>query len=262
MHYTPYTILASTVKRKLMGKGVYICNRKQIFSVSRKEHYISKAVHKVPSGWGVGFEAVTAWRSSVVSLAAGRERQVSGCGCRYYNVHNSSFCWCLSCCAQLTLERRILLLKVCWKNNTARRTPTPWPESASELYRPSDHRLSAKIVSTFADRVCHVASVTDPYGHILGFLDWSRYFHVAPQLYLRGWVDPLPDPVLRKSDSAGKREHKKKLHGLSPRANYTDRATAACRRSDCQLLREHYEELIPFPFIVHDTTKTFYDLFF
>jgi hypothetical protein len=27
-----------------------------------------------------------------------------------------------------------------------------------------------------------------------------------------------------------------KLHGLSPRANFTDRATAACRRSDCQLL--------------------------
>jgi hypothetical protein len=30
---------------------------------------------------------------------------------------------------------------------------------------------------------------------------------------------------------------KKKLNGLSPRANYTDRATGACRRSDCQLLR-------------------------
>jgi hypothetical protein len=28
---------------------------------------------------------------------------------------------------------------------------------------------------------------------------------------------------------------KTKLHGLSPRANYTDRATATCRRSDCQL---------------------------
>jgi hypothetical protein len=28
-----------------------------------------------------------------------------------------------------------------------------------------------------------------------------------------------------------------KLHGLSPRANYTDQATAACQRSDCQLLR-------------------------
>jgi hypothetical protein len=30
---------------------------------------------------------------------------------------------------------------------------------------------------------------------------------------------------------------KTKLHGLSPRENYTDRATAACRRSDCQLVR-------------------------
>jgi hypothetical protein len=28
-----------------------------------------------------------------------------------------------------------------------------------------------------------------------------------------------------------------KLHGLSPRANYTGRATAASRRSDCQLLQ-------------------------
>jgi hypothetical protein len=30
--------------------------------------------------------------------------------------------------------------------------------------------------------------------------------------------------------------HKTKLCGLSPRANSTDRATAAYRRSDCQLL--------------------------
>jgi hypothetical protein len=30
---------------------------------------------------------------------------------------------------------------------------------------------------------------------------------------------------------------KNKLHGLSPRANYTDRATAPCRQSDCQFLR-------------------------
>jgi hypothetical protein len=35
----------------------------------------------------------------------------------------------------------------------------------------------------------------------------------------------------------GKTKKKKNFHGLSPRANYTDRATAACRRSDCQLLR-------------------------
>jgi hypothetical protein len=32
-----------------------------------------------------------------------------------------------------------------------------------------------------------------------------------------------------------KSNKKTKLHGLSPRANYTDRATASCRRSDCQL---------------------------
>jgi sulfur relay (sulfurtransferase) DsrC/TusE family protein len=49
------------------------------------------------------------------------------------------------------------------------KTKTPWSESASELYRPSDHRLSAKWLPTFADRGCHVVSVTDPYGRILGF---------------------------------------------------------------------------------------------
>jgi hypothetical protein len=53
-------------------------------------------------------------------------------------------------------------------------TITPWPESARELYRPSDRRLSAKLVPTFTDRGSHVVSVTDPYGRILGFLDRPR----------------------------------------------------------------------------------------
>jgi hypothetical protein len=52
---------------------------------------------------------------------------------------------------------------------------TPWCESASELYRPSVCRLSAKLVPTFADRGCHLVSVTGPHGHILGFLDRSCY---------------------------------------------------------------------------------------
>jgi hypothetical protein len=85
---------------------------------------------------------------------------------------------------------------------------TPWPESESELYRPRDRLLSAKLVPTFADRGCHVVSVTNPYGCILGSIDRSRYFsfQVAPQLYSRGWVDPVPDPLLlRKSGSAGNR---------------------------------------------------------
>jgi hypothetical protein len=61
---------------------------------------------------------------------------------------------------------------------------TPWPESTSAIYRPSDRLLSAKLVPTFAHRGCHVVSVTDPYGRNLGFLDRSCYFffQVAPQL--------------------------------------------------------------------------------
>jgi hypothetical protein len=83
---------------------------------------------------------------------------------------------------------------------------TSWPESASQLY--SDRRLSAKLVPTFATRGRHVVSVTDLYGRIHGFIDRSRYFlfQVAPYLYLPGWVDSVPDPLLlRKSGSAGNR---------------------------------------------------------
>jgi hypothetical protein len=82
----------------------------------------------------------------------------------------------------------------------------PRSESTSELYEPSHHRFWAKIVPTFSDRGCHVVGVTDPYGRILGFLDRSShfFFQVAPQLYSRGWVDPVPYPLLlRKSGSAG-----------------------------------------------------------
>jgi hypothetical protein len=55
---------------------------------------------------------------------------------------------------------------------------TPWSETASELYQPSDRRLSAKWLPTFADKGCHVVRVTDPYGRILGFLDRRRYFSI------------------------------------------------------------------------------------
>jgi hypothetical protein len=52
-----------------------------------------------------------------------------------------------------------------------------------------------------------VFSVTDPYGRIFDFLDRSRYFfQVAPQLYSRGRVEPVPDPLLlSKSGSVGNR---------------------------------------------------------
>jgi hypothetical protein len=86
-------------------------------------------------------------------------------------------------------------------------------------YRPSDRRLSEKLVPTFADTGCHVVSVTDSYCRILGFLDRSRYFlfQVAPQLYSRGWVHPVPDPLLlRKS---GKAENR------TPTSGYVARTT-------------------------------------
>jgi hypothetical protein len=44
---------------------------------------------------------------------------------------------------------------------------TSWLESARELYRPNECRLSVKLVTTFVDRVCCVVSVTDSYGRIL-----------------------------------------------------------------------------------------------
>jgi hypothetical protein len=53
-----------------------------------------------------------------------------------------------------------------------------------------------------------VVSVTDTYSRILGFIDRSSYFffQVAPQLYSRGWVHPVPDPLLlTKSGSAWNR---------------------------------------------------------
>jgi hypothetical protein len=76
-------------------------------------------------------------------------------------------------------------------NKNKQTKQTPWPDSMSKLNRPSVHRLSAKLVPTFADRRCHVVSVTDPYGRILDFLDRSHYFQVATRLYSWGWADPV-----------------------------------------------------------------------
>jgi hypothetical protein len=64
------------------------------------------------------------------------------------------------------------------------------------------------LVGKVIANLCYVVSVTDPHARILGFFDRSRYFffQVAPQLYSRDWVDPIPDPLLlRKSYSAGNR---------------------------------------------------------
>jgi hypothetical protein len=94
-----------------------------------------------------------------------------------------------------------------WEGFPNKKKP-PWSSSTSELYRPSDRRMSAKLVPTFADRGCRVVSATDLHSRTFGFLDRSHYyfFQVAPQLYSQGWVDSVPDPLfLRKSGSPGNR---------------------------------------------------------
>jgi hypothetical protein len=47
--------------------------------------------------------------------------------------------------------------------------------------------LVGEVSANFYSRGCHVVSVMDPYGHILGFLDQNRYFfYQVAQLYPRG----------------------------------------------------------------------------
>jgi hypothetical protein len=68
-------------------------------------------------------------------------------------------------------------LKTLWLSTACYRDSfTLWPKSASELYGPNDRRLLAKLVPLFANRRCHVVSVTDPYGRILDFLDRSMFY--------------------------------------------------------------------------------------
>jgi hypothetical protein len=50
----------------------------------------------------------------------------------------------------------------------------------------------------FADGECHVVSVTDPYGPILGCLYRSHYYFLrtVPQLYSLGCEDPVTEALL------------------------------------------------------------------
>jgi hypothetical protein len=73
----------------------------------------------------------------------------------------------------------------------------------------SNHCLLAKLVPTSAHRgVSHSQRGRSPMAVIWSFLNWSLYFfiQVAPHLSSRGWMDPVPDPLLlRKPGSAGNR---------------------------------------------------------
>jgi hypothetical protein len=49
-------------------------------------------------------------------------------------------------------------------HTTNKQKKTPGLQSAGELYRPSDRRLSAKLVPTLADRGCRVVRATNLHG--------------------------------------------------------------------------------------------------
>jgi hypothetical protein len=65
---------------------------------------------------------------------------------------------------------------------------TPWPEFASELYRPSDRRLSRKL------KRYRVISVTDPYGRNLGFLHRSSFLSSSFSVVLTWLSGPRSIP--------------------------------------------------------------------
>jgi hypothetical protein len=83
----------------------------------------------------------------------------------------------------------------------------PWSESTSELYRPSDRRLSVTWLSTCADRRCHVVSVTDPSCRISRFSRQEPllFYQVVPQCVLTRLSAPRSRPTTFFSGSAGNR---------------------------------------------------------
>jgi hypothetical protein len=71
-------------------------------------------------------------------------------------------------------------------------------------------------------------------------LEYNAALSIKSQLMYQRDVSPPSSGLQNKTNKKPQNlwhEKKNKLHGLSLRENYTDRATAACRRSDCQLLR-------------------------
>jgi hypothetical protein len=101
----------------------------------------------------------------------------------FQKMHHSNFCtkrsncqfWDAACLEQFwvlklrilhTNAKIIMLCKCFLKTNCGL---SPWAKYSDQV----------KLVPTFADRGCHIVSMTDPYGRNLGFLDRSRHFFLA-----------------------------------------------------------------------------------
>jgi hypothetical protein len=65
---------------------------------------------------------------------------------------------------------------------------TPCPESASELYRPSDHRFSAKLVPSSADRGVSRSQLGGSPTAVISVF-WTSLFNSASCKIKRNWLD-------------------------------------------------------------------------
>jgi hypothetical protein len=90
----------------------------------------------------------------------------------------------------------------------------------------------ARPIQSTAPHPISPTSIYHPPTHVLVFLEVSFPLAFPPITYTSFFSLPLGPHASPISSSS-----KTKLRGLSPWEYYTDRATAACQRSQCQLLR-------------------------
>jgi hypothetical protein len=111
------------------------------------------------------------------------------------------------CCRSVSAVSNYCLTTISEQTEHFTRSKTPWSESASELYRPTDRRLSAKWLPNCADRGCHVVCVTDPSGRISRFSRQEPllFYQVAPQFVLMRLSAPRSRPTTFFFGSAGNR---------------------------------------------------------
>jgi hypothetical protein len=78
---------------------------------------------------------------------------------------------------------------------------------------PIRHHCRKDYIYSYAVNTFHIPSPSNPWGITVKLRVWRNISHLTVLFYAI-----------------------KKLHGPSPQANYTDRATAACQQRNCQLL--------------------------
>jgi hypothetical protein len=159
------------------------------------------------------YETRDLWNTCFTCLYSFRSKHLSFWRAAFEMRADQSIGFSTSCSSQLSEVNRKRILQILWKDCTlavrfsdVAKLTTLTPLKINKINSVASVRkrtipterpplVSEVSASFFADRGCQEVSVTNPYGSILGFLDGSRYyfFQVAPQLYSRGWVDPVPE---------------------------------------------------------------------